>query len=397
MKSYKEIDVSETPIVVLGCGYFFTTESVDCLMNMAAVYEIDKNGEFTGLKDISTNLAPSIPFCPDCKCPVRQFATRRYNRVVNRAVIDEMSRRFLSSGKDGLQELERQIEELKNWQQETRKKVMDIHEGYELTLMAVSNINKLLRDGYKRSEDLKTGVQKFCKVFADKCQPAQKLHEATVHAVRRAAILQLPSDTLLTALRITDAEPAPTASRDSQITMGGKMALIKVNFLIIDDGFVLSKALRSKNALIKLPGQSPDKLAIFFFQTCKKYIAECDTQNLPKLAVEGTLLFASIARSFEAHCRSGKTKIDAATKFVETAKELLEKALKTCQRPFHNAEGLRALVEQSIRSMKTEWYEEVTVAEKEAIKAAMLSGPNGIATHSGHWYNCSNGHPVSSS
>ncbi|OAL74790.1 hypothetical protein A7D00_0384 [Trichophyton violaceum] len=388
MKSYEDIDVNETPIVVLGCGHFFTTESVDCLMDMAGVYEIDKNGEFTGLKDISTDLAPFIPLCPDCKYPVRQFATRRYNRVVNRAVIDEMSRRFLSSGKDGLQELERQIDELKNWQQENRENV--INTG---ATTIVSNVNKLLCEGYERSKSLKKAVQIFCKNFADKCQPAQKLHEATVHAVRRAAMSKVPPDTLLTSLRISDAEPALTASRGSQVTMGGQMALIKTQFLIVDDAFVLSKTLRSKNTLIKLPGQTPDKLATLFFQTCKKFIAECETQNLPKLAVEGTLLCASIARSFEAHCRSTKTNIDAATKIVETAEELLEKALKTCQRPFHNAESLRTLVEQSIRSMKTEWYEEITSDEKEAIKAAMLSGPKGIATHSGHWYNCSNGHP----
>jgi hypothetical protein len=42
-----------------------------------------------------------------------------------------------------------------------------------------------------------------------------------------------------------------------------------------------------------------------------------------------------------------------------------------------------------------EWYEKVTADELAAIKAAMVGGPGGIATHSGHWYNCQNGHPVS--
>jgi hypothetical protein len=41
---------------------------------------------------------------------------------------------------------------------------------------------------------------------------------------------------------------------------------------------------------------------------------------------------------------------------------------------------------------RKEWYEEVSPEELAAIKAAMVSG---IATHSGHWYNCENGHPVS--
>jgi hypothetical protein len=46
--------------------------------------------------------------------------------------------------------------------------------------------------------------------------------------------------------------------------------------------------------------------------------------------------------------------------------------------------------------MKKQWYEEVTAEEINAIKAAMVSGSQGIATHSGHWYNCENEHPVRS-
>jgi hypothetical protein len=44
--------------------------------------------------------------------------------------------------------------------------------------------------------------------------------------------------------------------------------------------------------------------------------------------------------------------------------------------------------------LQKERYEVVTPEELAAIKQAMVSGPAGIATHSGHWYNCVNGHPV---
>jgi len=43
--------------------------------------------------------------------------------------------------------------------------------------------------------------------------------------------------------------------------------------------------------------------------------------------------------------------------------------------------------------VRGQWYEKVTDEELAAIKLAMVSGPRGIATHSGHWYNCVNGHP----
>ncbi|KAJ5520817.1 hypothetical protein N7463_001270 [Penicillium fimorum] len=38
-------------------------------------------------------------------------------------------------------------------------------------------------------------------------------------------------------------------------------------------------------------------------------------------------------------------------------------------------------------------YETVTLEELQSIKTAMVSGRGGIASHSGHWYNCVNGHP----
>jgi hypothetical protein len=57
MRSYGEIDVDETPVVVLGCGHFFTEESLDGLLGMSEVYEVDGYGEFTGLKDVSGALA----------------------------------------------------------------------------------------------------------------------------------------------------------------------------------------------------------------------------------------------------------------------------------------------------------------------------------------------------
>ena len=53
MKTYREIDVSESPIVVLGCGHFFTAETLDGIMGMRDVYVSNDWGTFTALADIS--------------------------------------------------------------------------------------------------------------------------------------------------------------------------------------------------------------------------------------------------------------------------------------------------------------------------------------------------------
>lgn len=57
--------------------------------------------------------------------------------------------------------------------------------------------------------------------------------------------------------------------------------------------------------------------------------------------------------------------------------------------------ALRDAVRATTRLYEGPRYEEVTPDELAAIKTAMVSGSGGIATHSGHWYNCRNGHPVS--
>lgn len=62
---------------------------------------------FIGLKDISGAFADEVPKCPNCQRPVRQYATQRFNRSINRAAIDVMSKRFLVSGNTALAELEK--------------------------------------------------------------------------------------------------------------------------------------------------------------------------------------------------------------------------------------------------------------------------------------------------
>ena len=43
-KAYGEIDLNETPIALLGCGHFFTGETLDGMVGMAGVYITDKLG-----------------------------------------------------------------------------------------------------------------------------------------------------------------------------------------------------------------------------------------------------------------------------------------------------------------------------------------------------------------
>ena len=231
--------------------------------------------------------------------------------------------------------------------------------------------------------------------MADRHQPAQKLHDATVHAARKAAAATVAVDVSIASLSIT--EVAPVLTRDRRVTMGGRMLQIKTEFFSLDDKFMVAQALNSisNKTSIKIPGGTPDLLAVPFFRNCKTFIAECQLENLPKLAVEASVFYASIARLFESFCHSSKMNLEKPAIHSAIAKQLLEEAQEVCKQQFQNAESLRNAVENSIRLMKKQWYEEVTAEEIDDIKAAMVGGSQGIATHSGHWYNCQNGHPVS--
>ncbi len=94
-KSFGQVDLNSTPIVVLGYGHFFIFETLDLYVGMVEMHDMDLYGEYVGFRDISGVLTQSIPRYSDCQLPVRQYATQRYNRVINRAVTDEMSKRFL--------------------------------------------------------------------------------------------------------------------------------------------------------------------------------------------------------------------------------------------------------------------------------------------------------------
>lgn len=400
MKAYHEIDLDETPIVVLGCGHFFTAETLDGHMAMAEVYVQDQSGSFTGLMNISGGFASSTPRCPDCQRPVRQYCTQRFNRTINRAVIDEMSKRFLVTGKDELRELELEIAKLSKDFDDSRKDIVtSLQEAaahaISLTSRGItpgraSAINQQLKERRKKAQKLEQAIQRFREKVTDRHQLAQKLHDATINAVRKR-----PLEQMMTSLNVTDS--VPPVARDRRITFGGRIAQLHVQTITITDAFNIATTIKPIEAgsSLKIPGKAPEESTTSFFVTCKAFIVDCNKEPLPKLGVEASLYYASIARLNESYCRSINTKMTEASEHVKTAKELLEQAKESCKKPFQNSEALGIAVEESTKMLGKEWYEKVTAEELTAIKAAMISGPRGFNTHSGHWYNCMNGHPVS--
>ncbi|TGO66372.1 hypothetical protein BOTNAR_0062g00050 [Botryotinia narcissicola] len=385
LKLYKEIGLEDTPIIALACVHFFTAESLDGLAGISEVYQQNIHGDFTAIKETSS-LASSVPQCPDCQCSLRQYATPRYNRVINRAVIDEISKRFLVSGQVEILELERKILYLEKEFESSAPGLMQVVE--EGTWEEVK-VYKLLEERDDRSRQLEKTVMRFSERFKDKHQPATNLHNAIVTSFR-----QQPLESVLSGLSI--AEGVRKFPRDRRIAFAGTGAMLKVQYLTLANRFPIAQRLRLCDSSIKISGGPPDQLAKPFFKSCLSYIESCRDESLSKLAVEGILYFSKIARLFVLYTRSDTNHETGGNKFpskTEKAKSLLDEAKGLCEEGFQNAGSLLIAVENSIKHLGREWYEEVTKEELDAIRNAMVSGRGGIATHSGHWYECNKGHP----
>ncbi|KAG4428681.1 hypothetical protein IFR05_015838, partial [Cadophora sp. M221] len=286
MKTYQKIDLNESPIIVLNCGHFFTAETLDGMVGMADAYEVDGNGEFKSL-NISPEFSGAVPKCPNCNCPVRQYATQRYNRVLNRAVIDEMSKRFLVSGQESLQMLENEIEELDQNLETSRDRILEAlqqaskyHSG-KLTLAKAMEIQNILKDNNRLASKTERSIKDFQRKTADKNQPAQKLYEATVNATRVDSI-----EDHVASLNIDpNIRDLP---RDRRVTFGGRAAALRARYVILSDILAITQALRTNASMstIKISSGNAGQEALDFLRLCKDFINKIKFSNEARTAVK---------------------------------------------------------------------------------------------------------------
>ncbi|KAB8302222.1 hypothetical protein EYC80_005667 [Monilinia laxa] len=165
-----------------------------------------------------------------------------------------------------------------------------------------------LKERDDKSRELERAVKSFCEVRG-KYQPATKLHDAVITAVRQRS-LEYERQSL--SIR----KPARTSPRGRRIAFAGAGMMLKIQYITLAD-----------NLLIDL----------------------CLGENLPKLAVEGTLCYAKIAKLFNSIVHSfasSKSVVKRPQYDVEKAKELLEQAKGLCEKGFQNAALLLAAVEE---------------------------------------------------
>jgi hypothetical protein len=422
-KTYGEIDLDETPIAVLGCGHFFTGETLDGHVGMGNVYTSDRSGRYNGLQELSGALT-AIPACPDCRVPIRQFATRRYNRVVNKAVLDETSKRLLLAGRHRLDELERRVTDIEKELSESRDAVITAHpDRRDPTPGRYKDAISLMKETAKLRREMDT-----------EHQPTKKLLDA-IKTFQRLARERTSLDQNLQALNLSGANNTSVAGSailqpvyDQQITLGAHRLELRIWEAVLRDSFTLLSKRSGPLVTPDIPGGPLDQQSASFLKQCKVLIYRATEAKLPRLVIQTALSFARIAQLDGWYRRATSTAAAAAAAVAnptapppanppakqagnssssgsssdepadttDTARKLLAAALDLCASlPGSDGEAYRAEMEETMRLFDGPRYETVSPEEIAAIKSAMVAGPAGMATHAGHWYTCRNGHSVS--
>ena len=281
LKVFREVDLDESPLVVLGCGHFFTAETLDGMMQMDEVYLQDAQGKYCEIIDDNGALAKAVPKCPDCKRPVQQYVTKRYNRVVNRAVIDETSKRFLVSGKEEINSFNLRIQEYELDLEKSRVNILDQIENVDQNPRNRLRILETLQERESRSVKLLTGLSKFTKRVSDENQPARRFQDATINAIRSGRSLEESID------RLSIKKDRLATSRDKSVQLGGRLAHVNALFIVFADKVqIIQKLVREEeDSIITIPGEGLFNASRSVFRSCEGLIADCSDAEQPKLGV----------------------------------------------------------------------------------------------------------------
>ncbi|KAK7961772.1 P-loop containing nucleoside triphosphate hydrolase protein [Apiospora aurea] len=365
-RTYEEIDLDESPVVALTCGHFFTAESLDGLVNIAAVYTVDKAGKYNGIKEPSEVLA--LPSCPDCKQPIRQFATQRYNRIINMAVMDETSKKFQMKGEAKLKKLEEATDAVETTLEASGADLVKQRPDSNVVAFKVAGALLSYHSRYGRCTELRKEIQGFCKEASNEQQPAKKLADAIVHSKKlRRSQVSTSLDEDMEKLHLGDTVLSAPAF-NQQITLGARMAQLRIDDVILRDQLRLVGAGLS-GGTVWPKGRDPTHLARLFLRESDSFIDDCQASRLPRLAVQASIAFARIVGYLGNHPNHPER---TGNDIVEKTGKRLDGAAQMCEAGFEGAAELLIAVKSLQRLFEKERYEIVTPDELASIKAAML-------------------------
>ncbi|KAJ5736769.1 uncharacterized protein N7483_001894 [Penicillium malachiteum] len=376
MKTYEEIDLTETPCIFPRCGHFLTIESMDGQMDLRKHYKLDGTEKPTSIASSSEPFSiEDIRTCATCRGSLRNIS--RYGRLVRRAMLDEATKKFILYANQGYVPLAQKLPDLLSELQSrthTKRVASGVFQGDSETRIEgspahqVSVMRSLINKSFKlRWHDLLVLRRKIteyqAKVKAEE-QPFNRVCNMVKNARQRK----------MTSGQFTFDESVLQTRGQIQATA----LLLRLDTALLSD-FLHLKSLIGVDQTGLLLDLTKNRAE------AQRLIDEASISQRILQQAEGNIFLAQLYALESQHVKEPSV----FGPLRSGCNAAIEKAQVLCDEHPTLTRGLSEEIEGTKSMLQGSFYTPVSNEERKAVLAAMATE----FRSTGHWYYCENNHP----
>ncbi|RVD83718.1 uncharacterized protein DFL_005497 [Arthrobotrys flagrans] len=355
---------TDTPMIFLPCGHFYTVDTFDGVVHMTDFFEFNSpDGWKITKRYVQESSTPEIPRCPDCRAAYTTSA--RYNEVVKKAQLQISIRQFTLTSNDRLISLIRDINLLQDTFESSRDAFQAVH-------------RKALSERYRALSILQGRLRAYNKQVLTEEQPYHRVYELATYACRRY-----------------DLSPETYNPSVVQYRFGieGAYQELRLMFLQICDMDIIASKDSTPEQLQKIMWKKIATDANTAITQGKKLVEICKHRKQQLIEIQTRIVvarFMALALKHRDEIKGGGDALAGrdGSELRSEAVEDLEECLDICA-IIPSCQRLEGDVQETIRAVQGgTFYSVVTGSEMKQVYEAMANEFRGT----GHWYVCSNGH-----
>lgn len=186
LREYHEIDVNETPILVLPCGHFFTYETLDAYFDVPKYYR-QLGNQFVDVKQMDAHDKCKLRTCPDCRLIIQAFHIKRYSRIIKRAVLRLNDKHYTIKLNNDLRRLESKVNEFPKELESIMAQV-----SRRRTRQAHFSPTDDTKESYQLFKNMENRLKDFTKQLKE--NPSRRVYYAMHNFVHRPPLKPLKND-----------------------------------------------------------------------------------------------------------------------------------------------------------------------------------------------------------
>ncbi|KAH7109262.1 hypothetical protein B0J11DRAFT_601729 [Dendryphion nanum] len=376
--TYQENNLDRYPIIVSSCGHIVRMVDLDSFLQMDTAYDIKPDGTIKQIKasePFSSQELKSLPECIECRGSLRRL--NRYGRLVRRVLLDESTKRFVTTAGAQYGPL---VERLFEAQQElVRTEARLINAILPPTLHLAGNRDQNVQAVQRIME----GCIRYNKMNATRLAISQYLTKVHRDGAPFARIRELVEIALQNA-----GQNIPRNSENPVAQVA--FHIMALALMIRCDMSILADTLKEIGKFHNNTFCAKMKVN---FRTCRSECEELVHDAMKakdyERAVEGHVFFArycAMKLSFNPDLKTVRTVKSESTLHIEAAYDL-------CKMHGGKIRTLISEVRDVERSIKGATFLQSIISQERCSVIMAMSKELGRGI--GQWYTCANGHPFS--